>query len=191
MIFMENEIKENAEPTVCVKVDGVERKFDLTAAAQLCAEALELTAAKENYKRLVGFADAENLSVPHFLDFLERMRLEKRKAELTEKCGGNEEMALHIMALEGTNSHSDGQEEFKIYFPYTDINELPNCVKRSAEQNNRSLLDEYLRYRALCELEAKKEAIKRKENKISSTGSLKNVRDISYESTEFLKGLWR
>ncbi len=188
---MENEIKENAEPIICVDIDGEKKNFDLKQAAQLCKDALEFSAAKENYRRLTDFADADSMSVPQFLDALGNMRAEKRKAELTQKCGGNEEMALHIMALEGVSERADTDKDFKMYFPDTDINELPTCVKRSAEQNNRSLIDEYLRYRALCELDAKKEAIKRKQNEISSTGSLKNIRDISFESAEFLKGLWR
>ena len=111
--------------------------------------------------------------------------------ELVEKCGGNEEMALHIMELEGRALKINGEEEFKKYFPNTDISNLPESVKLSAEQNNRSLLDEYLRFKALLELEAKKEAIKRKENEISSAGSLKNTRGVSFESAEFLKGVWR
>ena len=182
----------NEKLCVCTVVDGEKREFNLEEAAALCKEALELGSAKENYGRLVEFAKADDISVPEFLNTLENARTQNRLRELAEKCGGNEELAKHILKLEmGSTKESSDVAEFEKYFPNLDISLLPESVKRSAKQNNRSLLDEYLRYRALAELNAEKEAIKRKENELSSTGSLKNVRDLSFESAEFLKGLWR
>ena len=192
--FMEKEIKECTDEniSVCVDIDGEKRKFDLKEAATLCKDAYIFKSAKENYQRLVDFAKADNISVPELLDALEISRTEKRKKELVEKCGGSEEMALHILNLEkAAITANDNDAEFKKYFPNTDVLALPESVKISAQQNNRSLLDEYLRYRALLELNAENQKIKRKENEISSTGSMKNVRDLSFESVEFLKGLWR
>lgn len=187
---MEKDIKDRV--FITLDIDGEKRRLNKEQTVLLCKHGLKYESLKGNYERLVSAAKAENSSVAKFLDTLEKARTEKRKKELAEKCGGNEEMALHIMELEGISHGSDSStDEFKEYFPDTDIAALPESVKESAKQNNTSLLDEFLRYRARTEQEAKQNEIKRKENEISSTGSLKSAGDISFESAEFLKGVWR
>jgi hypothetical protein len=176
---------------IILNLDGKQKRLDKKQAILLCRDGIKYNSLKDNYERLISAAKAENLSVPDYLDTLDNIRTQKRKEELIIKCGGNEEMALHIMELEDGKTVDRKNEEFKKFFPQTDIEKLPESVKQNAKFNNTSLLDEYFRYNARLENEKRENEIKRKENEISATGSLKGEGDISFESSEFLKGVWR
>ena len=184
---MENKKKD----FIVLSVDGKQKRLDKREAVLLCEDGLRYALLKENYERLISMAKHENLSVPDYLDTLENIRTQNRKQELTLKCGGNEEIALHILELEELNKPCSNNKEFKEYFPKVDIEQVPESVKEKAKQNNRSLLDEFLRYNARLENQREENEIKIKENEISATGSLKSVNDMSFEGSEFLKGVWR
>ena len=188
-----NEIKEANENMLQFEYDGESRILDMQTAQELCKAGLEYETVKKNYDRLLNIAKADEQSVDDFLCTLENTRAEKRKKELVELCGGNREIAEHIIALEAAGKPDSRYDEFKDYFPDIDINTLPESVIKASKQNNTRLLDEFLRYKARMDAEQKQKETKRKQNAFSSIGSLANTdtSDLSVERTEFLKGLWR
>ena len=187
------ENKEINEKMLEIEYNGERRMLDIQSAAELCKEAFEYQTIKKNYDRLLNIAKADEQSVTDFLCTLENTRAEKRKEELVELCGGNREIAEHIIALEAAGKPDSRYEEFKDYFPDIDINTLPESVIKASKQNNTKLLDEFLRYTARRDAEQNLKDMKRKQNAFSSIGSLANTdtSELSVERTEFLKGLWR
>ena len=112
----------------------------------------------------------------------------------TEKCGGDRELAEHILELEKgikDNLASD-IEEVREFFPeIKSAEQLPKEVLENSELHGRSLLDEYLRY-SLKEKRLREEAIKNQKfaEGASSGSQTDRAGGESPEALEFLKGLW-
>ena len=135
----------------------------------------------------------ENKSIPLYIAELDRRYNEEKKQSLTEKCGGNEEIAEHILSLENEKKAGDGFDELTSAFPEIKSKKnLPREVLDNAELKGTLLLDEYLRYQLSQKRNAQTVARKQREGEKSSTGSLINRRDSqTSETEEFLKGLWK
>lgn len=180
------------EVLIPVKFNKEVRNLTAEEAAVLSQKGLKFEAIEEQWERLKAFALQDSSSTKEFLDALEKERTEKRRKELTEQCGGNQEMAEKIISLEkGEGEELLGEKEFKEYFPDTDISLLPQEVLHRARLNNANLLDVYLRYKARAEIEAEKQEKKQRENAESSVGSQKDSGIIrTPENLEFIRGLW-
>lgn len=184
----------NDEPIkIPIKFNKETRDLTLEEATTLAQKGLKFESIEKEYNLLKQLALRENKSIPLYIAELDRRYNEEKKQSLTEKCGGNEEIAEHILSLENEKKAGDGFDELTSAFPEIKSKEnLPQEVLDNAELKGTLLLDEYLRYLLSQKRNAQTVARKQREGEKSSTGSLINRRDSqTSETEEFLKGLWK
>lgn len=184
----------NDEPIkIPIKFNKETRDLSLEEATTLAQKGLKFESIEKEYNLLKQLALRENKSIPLYIAELDRRYNEEKKQSLTEKCGGNEEIAEHILSLENEKKAGDGFDELASAFPEIKSKEnLPREVLDNAELKGTLLLDEYLRYLLSQKRNAQTVARKQREGEKSSTGSLTNHRDSqTSETEEFLKGLWK
>ena len=196
---MEQEIKLTDQPesapeiTVPVKYNKEIKELSLEEAGNLAQKGIKFEAIEADYLALKDLAAKENKSVPAFISELTLSKRSALKEELTEQCGGNEEMAEKILNLEGNTETSLNLNE--VYEAFEDIKspeDLPSEVLEKATLKGTNALDEYLRYLLAQKKKAKETIKKQKENDSSSTGSLINLKGgHNPETAEFLRGLWK
>lgn len=176
-----------------IKFNKETRNLSLEEATTLAQKGLKFESIEKEYNLLKQLALRENKSIPLYIAELDRRYNEEKKQSLTEKCGGNEEIAEHILSLENEKKAGDGFDELTSAFPEIKSKEnLPQEVLDNAELKGTLLLDEYLRYLLSQKRNAQTVARKQREGEKSSTGSLINRRDSqTSETEEFLKGLWK
>ncbi len=176
-----------------IKFNKETRNLTLEEATTLAQKGLKFESIEKEYNLLKQLALRENKSIPLYIAELDRRYNEEKKQSLTEKCGGNEEIAEHILSLENEKKARDGFDELTSAFPEIKSKEnLPREVLDNAELKGTLLLDEYLRYLLSQKRNAQTVARKQREGEKSSTGSLINRRDSqTSETEEFLKGLWK
>ena len=176
-----------------IKFNKETRNLTLEEATTLAQKGLKFESIEKEYNLLKQLALRENKSIPLYIAELDRRYNEEKKQSLTEKCGGNEEIAEHILSLENEKKAGDGFDELTSAFPEIKSKEnLPQEVLDNAELKGTLLLDEYLRYLLSQKRNAQTVARKQREGEKSSTGSLVNRRDSqTSETEEFLKGLWK
>ena len=176
-----------------IKFNKETRNLSLEEATTLAQKGLKFESIEKEYNLLKQLALRENKSIPLYIAELDRRYNEEKKQSLTEKCGGNEEIAEHILSLENEKKAGDGFDELTSAFPEIKSKKnLPREVLDNAELKGTLLLDEYLRYLLSQKRNAQTVARKQREGEKSSTGSLKNRRDShTSETEEFLKGLWK
>lgn len=176
-----------------IKFNKETRNLTLEEATTLAQKGLKFESIEKEYNLLKQLALRENKSIPLYIAELDRRYNEEKKQSLTEKCGGNEEIAEHILSLENEKKAGDGFDELTSAFPEIKSKEnLPQEVLDNAELKGTLLLDEYLRYLLSQKRNAQTVARKQREGEKSSTGSLINRRDSqTSETEEFLKGLWK
>jgi len=182
------------ESTLEVKYNKEIHKLDLATATVLAQKGMKYDAIKEDYDFLKKLADKENLSVPSLLRSIADKNLENRKKELVEKCGGNQDMAEHILSLEDSKQNQGlGFDELTIMFPEIKTeDDLPPSVLERAKERGTLLLDEFLRYRLENERKIKSASDNQKKAEKSSLGSQQNINNsLNPETEEFLKGLWK
>ena len=176
-----------------IKFNKETRNLSLEEATTLAQKGLKFESIEKEYNLLKQLALRENKSIPLYIAELDRRYNEEKKQSLTEKCGGNEEIAEHILSLENEKKAGDGFDELTSAFPEIKSKKnLPREVLDNAELKGTLLLDEYLRYLLSQKRNAQTVARKQREGEKSSTGSLINRRDSqTSETEEFLKGLWK
>lgn len=184
----------NEEMLIPVKFNKEIKNIPLQRATELAQKGMKFEMIEENYEILKSLALAENKSVSEFLQSLKAEKAEIRKSQLIEKCGGDEELALHILELENASVKDNGRfDEVEKYFPNiktTDM--LPTEVLERSRLNNTKLLDEYLRYLLIEKLKRKRADAQTLKADQSSLGSLQNKNGaVDIEAVEFLKGLWK
>lgn len=176
-----------------VKFNKQVRNLNAEEAAVLAQKGLKYEAIEKDYRTLKELAAKDSLSVPEFLKSLCADRSQSRLNTLLEKCGGDRELAEHILKLEENTARDSGFDELKEYFPKIKSTlELPEQVLENAQVKGTLLLDEYLRYLLF---EHRQKAAAKGMNETTekmSAGSLLNRKGlISPETEEFLKGLWK
>lgn len=188
-------IPENtAEITIPVKYNKEIRQLDVETASALAQKGMKYDVISEDYNTLKSLAAEESKSVPQFLADLKNSRIEIRKNYLTEKCGGDSQLAEHILNLEKNSVKTDGGfSELNSLFPEIKTeDDLPQEVVDNSQLKGTLLLDEYLRYRLSNERRQKAAEMHRKRTENQSLGSQINRKGAeSPETEEFLKGLWR
>ena len=185
--------KSDEQVKIPIKFNKETRNLTLEEATTLAQKGLKFESIEKEYNLLKQLALRENKSIPLYIAELDRRYNEEKKQSLTEKCGGNEEIAEHILSLENEKKAGDGFDELTSAFPEIKSKEnLPQEVLDNAELKGTLLLDEYLRYLLSQKRNAQTVARKQREGEKSSTGSLINRRDSqTSETEEFLKGLWK
>ena len=191
--FMDTTPKNDEPIKIPIKFNKETRNLTLEEATTLAQKGLKFESIEKEYNLLKQLALRENKSIPLYIAELDRRYNEEKKQSLTEKCGGNEEIAEHILSLENEKKAGDGFDELTSAFPEIKSKEnLPQEVLDNAELKGTLLLDEYLRYLLSQKRNAQTVARKQREGEKSSTGSLINRRDSqTSETEEFLKGLWK
>lgn len=183
----------NTEITIPVKYNKETRQLDIETAAALAQKGMKYDVISKDYEELKNMAKRENKSVSKFLADIKCGILEQRKNYLTEKCGGDSELAEHILGLENTqNTGDNGFAELKGLFPeIVSEHDLPPEVLENASQKGTLLLDEFLRYRLKNEREQQKALTQQKKAQSTSLGSQLSPKSAENpETEEFLKGLW-
>ena len=191
--FTDTTPKSDEPIKIPIKFNKETRNLTLEEATTLAQKGLKFESIEKEYNLLKQLALRENKSIPLYIAELDRRYNEEKKQSLTEKCGGNEEIAEHILSLENEKKAGDGFDELASAFPEIKSKEnLPREVLDNAELKGTLLLDEYLRYLLSQKRNAQTVARKQREGEKSSTGSLINRRDSqTSETEEFLKGLWK
>ncbi len=189
----EEKEKKNTEGiTVPIKFNKETRNISLEEASLLAQKGLKFEAIEKEYNSLKALASKENKSVPKFIEELIEGKKEKEKAELLEKCGGDEKIAERILKSEGKGKNDNGFSELSESFPeIKSLEDLPEEVIEKAQLNGTFLLDEYLRYLLAQDKKVKAVNKKVKAAQKASTGSLASQKGATNpETEEFLKGLW-
>ena len=191
--FTDTTPKSDEPIKIPIKFNKETRNLTLEEATTLAQKGLKFESIEKEYNLLKQLALRENKSIPLYIAELDRRYNEEKKQSLTEKCGGNEEIAEHILSLENEKKAGDGFDELTSAFPEIKSKKnLPREVLDNAELKGTLLLDEYLRYLLSQKRNAQTVARKQREGEKSSTGSLINRRDSqTSETEEFLKGLWK
>lgn len=183
------------EIIIPVKFNKEVKELTLLEATEFAQKGLKFDLIFEDYENLKRLSKAAGKSVPEFLSILETELQDKRRKELSEKCGGNEEIAEHIIELEknANSENNSGLGEIKKYFPEIKGEEdLPDSVVISVKLRGTLLLDEYLRYLLNQKIYLEQMAKIQKNAQNASVGSQLNRKNgITPEAAEFLKGLWK
>lgn len=186
--------EKQAEITIPVKYNKELIELDVERASNLAQKGLKFEVIQEDYETLKKLACGEKKSITQFLSDLCLKREAERKNFLTEKCGGDSQMAEHIFSLEEAQDGCyDSFAELKTFFPEIKTEEdLPQEVLDGSKLKGTLLLDEYLRYRLKNEMRKKEDVLRQKNAQNSSLGSQINRTGAENPVTEeFLKGLWK
>ncbi len=186
-------IPQNNEITVPVKFNKQVKNLTLGEASLLAQKGMKFDLIKDDFETLKKLAAKSDKSVPQYLQALKQREEEKKRAELLEKCSGDNDLVEKIIALEENKDLPfDTILEIKQFFPKIQNEDaLPQEVVESAKLKGTLLLDEYLRY-LLAQKKRQEKSIKSQEKAASfSIGSQQSQRSsISPEGEEFIKGLW-
>lgn len=186
---------EEKDLLIPIKFNKEVKNISLDEAVTLAQKGMKYDIIYKDYETLKELALKEGKSVAEYLEALKNEKLESRRSELLEKCGGDNDLAEHFLKLEQAvkKETENDFKELQEYFPaITDIEQLPEEVVESSRLKGSSLLDEYLRY----QLREKQKQNRAKAEILNadkkSMGSLQNKNGgISPEAVEFLKGLWK
>lgn len=188
-----NPLDAELQISVPVKFNKEIRNLSVEEASNLAQKGLKFETIEENYGRLKELAANNRQSVSEFLLALKEAEKNKRVKELSDKCGGNEEMAMYVLNLENGRDNDLGFEELQTEFPVIKkLSDLPEEVVEKAKLKGSYLLDEYLRYRLKNKKAVKFEDDAEKSADFSSIGSQLDRRGgTDPAAEEFLKGLWK
>lgn len=181
------------EVFIPVKYNKQIMNLDVISAANLAQKGLKFESICGDYEKLKKLALNEGKSVSEFIDNLQENMLSRKKEILTQKCGGDRDLAEHILKLESKDGEEiRGFSELREKFPkFKSIEYIPESVVENAKLKGSLLLDEYLRYKLEQEIAVKNSNLQQASAKLSSTGSQQSKKgNYNPEATEFLKGLW-
>ena len=177
-----------------VKYNKQVMNLDIESASELAQKGMKFDSISKDYEKIKQMAMDCGKSVSEFVDELQINTVNKKKDELTEKCGGDTALAEHILKLESQNTDElRGLGELKEKFPeFQSIENIPETVLEKAKLRGSLLLDEYLRYKLEQEIAVNNSISKQQQAENASTGSqLGKKGNENPETAEFLKGLWR
>jgi hypothetical protein len=172
-----------------VKFNKEIKKLSLDEAATLAQKGMKFDLIAHDFSRLKELSQDAGLSVSEYVSKLSRDATEKRRLELTEKCGGDSELAERLLNAEKPKQN-DEMERLKEEFPQITYDTLPQEVKTAAEIKGTGLLFEYLLYEHRQQVAAAEELSRREEAAKTSLGSLSFGSNRSITDAEFLKGVW-
>ena len=183
------------EILIPVKFNKQIKNITAAKAAELAQKGMKYEIIEKDYEALKALALESGKSVAEFLEGLKSERLENRKSELTQRCGGDRALAEQFLQLEQAVKKETEIDltEVKMYFPdITEQEDLPDEVLENSRLKGTRLLDEYLRYLLAEKMRQKAAEAEIKNADRRSMGSLQNKNGVtSPEAMEFLKGLWK
>lgn len=187
------DLPQSKEIIIPVKFNKETRELTLDEATILAQKGLKFEAIEKDYNALKQLAVNNNRSVPAFIAELINKDRENRKHRLTEKCGGNEELAEHILQLEAGKENDLNLSEVRENFSeIKSLEDLPLEVVESAQIKGTLLLDEYLRHLLKQKRDAQNAIKQQKNAEKAGTGSLLSQKNKQGSYTEeFLRGLWQ
>lgn len=188
-----NEDTTPEEIVIPVKYNKQIMNLDIESAGNLAQKGLKFESIANDFEKLKQLAVKDGKSVSEFISSLEEKALNSKKEMLTEKCGGDSDLAEHILKLEEGNSQEvRGFSELQAKFPeIKEIDDLPQSVLENSKLKGSLLLDEFLRYKLEQEIAVKNSIKEQKKASLSSVGSHQSKKgNDNPEATEFLKGLW-
>ena len=202
IITPENENKMGAVEDTTPNTDTIRVKFNkefkeipLEDATTLIQKGMKYDLVFKDYETLKNLSAQNDKSVEEFLSDINGKILEKRIAELTEKCSGDREFAQKVAELEFGKEVSAlrGFNELQEIFPeIKKESDLPEEVIEKAKLSGRALTDEYLRHLLFKERALKQANKNKKITENSCIGSQLNRENRENpEAVEFLKGLWK
>ncbi|MBR4909920.1 MAG: hypothetical protein IKZ47_01185 [Clostridia bacterium] len=175
--------------TVSVKFNKEIKKLTADEAATLAQKGMKFEMIENDFSRLRTLAAKNSMSVSEYINHLEDQRAKERKEELLKECGGNEELAEHVMELENFRGEDDGLDELREYFPTVrSLSDLPRAVVETARLKGENLLKSYLTYRLLRKRQAAEQTAAEKSAESASVGSQKGGSDRGED--DFIRALW-
>ncbi len=186
-------IPEENEVLIPVKYNKQIMNLNLETAGELAQKGLKFESIYSDFERLKKLSVKNGKSVSEYINDLEEKELSFKRESLIQKCGGDSDLAEHILELEAEKScEIRGFDELRESFPQIKtVDDLPESVVENAKLRGSLLLDEYLRYKLSQELAVKNNSIQQTKAKLSSSGSQQSKKgNYNPEATEFLKGLW-
>ena len=187
----EGETEAAAENQVTIPVKFNKEVKNLTAeeAATLAQKGMKFEMIEDDFCKLRDLANKQKMSVPEYINSLEKRETQIRREELLAECGGNEKLADRVLELENGEKTDEGLNELREYFPTVkSLEDLPRAVVESARLKGENLLNSYLRYRIVRKRRIEKEAAAEQNAAQSSIGSQKGA--LTGDDDAFLKALW-
>ncbi len=176
-----------------IKFNKESRELSLEEASSYAQKGMKYDLIRPDFERLRRLAQQRGKSLPDLVDALCNEDRDSRKAKLLEQCGGNEELAQHVMELEeAADPREDSFDELRENFPeFTTPQAVPEAVRAAAAQKGTRLLDEYLRYRLQQNRQRRNAEADRRHADESAVGSQKRYAvGVDPVQAEFLRGIW-
>lgn len=192
-LFKEEGGKTEAAPddqvTISVKFNKEIKNLTADEAATLAQKGMKFEMIEDDFCKLRDLANKQKMSVPEYIESLEKRETKVRREELLAECGGNEKLADRVLELENGEKADDGLDELREYFPTVkSLDDLPRAVVESARLKGENLLNSYLRYRIVRKRRIEKENLAEQNAAQSSIGSQKSA--AAGGDDAFLKALW-
>ncbi|MBO4693864.1 MAG: hypothetical protein J5659_05700 [Clostridia bacterium] len=181
--------KEENEILIPVKFNKEIKELNAKQAATLAQKGMKFEMIEDDYNKLRQMALKGGMSVPQYINELQKKQAEERRTALIAECGGNEALADRVLELEDTKPENDDLDELREYFPTVkSLDDLPRAVVESARLKGENLLNAYLKFRFIKQRQKAQESLFERNASQASVGSLKNPESAADDT--FIKALW-
>ncbi len=185
---------ENSTITVPIKFNKEIKNLSLSEAQQLAQKGMKYDLISEDFARIKALAQQSGKNVSDYITEIEGKNKAARKESLLQDCGGNEEIAEHILSLETANRSGDnGMRELTQDFPSIKMpSDLPAQVQEIVNEKGGNYFDEYLKYLHRQSKKRENEKNRQKASQKMSAGSQSRFigNGMSAVQSEFINGLW-
>ena len=178
--------------SLTLKFNKEVRQVPYDEAVTLAQKGLKFDKISGELERLRFLATKKGKNIADFITELETLEAEKRRAELIDGCGGNEQLAEHILSLEGKKADENSFSALQKEFPeIKSMEELPDEVISALELTGGNALSAYLLYLHRQEKICQESRLKQEMSNAASVGSKQGAApDKSGGIDEFIKGIW-
>lgn len=178
---------------ITLKFNKEIREISLDEAVTLAQKGLKFDKISPELERIKSMAAKKGMSIGEFISEIENGELSRRRLELIESAGGNEELAEHILELEQKGEgKSDSFELLRQEFPdISSPEDLPEEVLSELDLVGGNMLSAYLLHLHRENRLSAESRIRQEENRVSALGSQqKNAPEKTDANEEFIKGIW-
>lgn len=178
-----------------LKFNKETREIPYEQAVVLAQKGLKFDKIYGDFTRLKALAAKSGKSISEYITEIEENELSRRKAQLLEGCGGNEELAEHVLSLENAAEKAGDTDAFSLLqreFPeISSPEDLPDEVRETVDLLGGNLLSAYLLYNHRQQRLADAARLKSEESRNASVGSKQShTPENSGGVEEFIKGIW-
>ncbi len=187
------EAPSNEPRGIALKFNKEIREVSLDEAVTLAQKGLKFDKISPELERIKSLANKKGMSIGEFISEIEKGELSRRRSELLESAGGNEELAEHILELEkNSEGKTDCFELLKKEFPEIKSPEdLPEEVLSEVDLMGGNMLSAYLLYLHRENRLSIESRLRQEENRANALGSQqKNAPEKTDANEEFIKGIW-